>query len=82
MSTITMAWEAFLAAIAEAQSVHAAGAKGTAIQDLLQHARELLDIISDELTLTGASLPEWPRNGLEQLRERLIAVESELVTRH
>jgi hypothetical protein len=35
----------FLAAIAEAQALHATGAGVAAIQDLLQRARELLDII-------------------------------------
>ena len=38
-----MAWDAFQAAIAEAQALHASGADIAAIQDLLQHARELLD---------------------------------------
>jgi len=43
MSTLAMAWDAFQAAIAEAQALHASGADIAAIQDLLQHARELLD---------------------------------------
>jgi hypothetical protein len=53
-----------------------------AVQDLLQHARELLDIIGDEIALTGSTLPDWARGGLEHLRERLTAVEGELVTKH
>ena len=52
------------------------------MQDLLQHARDLLDTIADEIALTGASLPEWAREALEYLRERLPALESKLVTKH
>ena len=77
-----MAWEAFLAAVAEAQALHASGADVAKVQDLLQHARELLDIVADEISLNGVSLPEWARGGLEDLRERLINVESELITKH
>ena len=77
-----MAWNAFLAAVAEAQTLHASGANATAIQDLLQHARELLDIIADEIALTDSALPDWARDGLEHLRERLTAAESALITRH
>jgi len=82
MTTITMAREAFQAALAEAQALYASGADAATIQDLLQHARELLDIVADEISLNGVSPPEWARSGLEHLRERLIAVESELVTKH
>ena len=49
MTTILMAWAAFLQAIDEAKELHASGAGGAAIADLLQHARELLDIIDDEV---------------------------------
>jgi len=82
MSTLVRAWRAFLDAITEAQALLAARGEAGAIQDLLQHARELLEIIADEISLNGVSLPEWARNGLEHLREKLIAVESELVTKH
>ena len=82
MTTIARAWEAFQAAVAEALALH--GSKGSVaeIHDLLQHAKELLDIIADEMALTGANLPEWARDGFDHLQERLIAVESELVTKH
>jgi hypothetical protein len=82
MTTIARAWEAFQAAVAEAMTLHASGGSVAEIHDLLQHARELLDIIADEITLTGADLPKWARNGLEQLRERLTAAEDALVTKH
>ena len=82
MTTIAMAWEAFRDAIAEVQALHASGADGTTIQDLLQHPRERLDAIADEISLNGISLPDWIRNGLEQMLERLIAAEGTLVTNH
>jgi len=40
MSTIARAWDAFLAAVAEARMLHASGGSPAAIQDVLQHARE------------------------------------------
>jgi hypothetical protein len=82
VSTLAAAWDAFLAAIADAQALDASGADAAAIQDLLQHARELLDIIADEAALSGISLPEWTQKGLEQMRERLITAESALVSKH
>ena len=82
MSTLAAAWDAFLAAIAEAQVLYASDADAAAIQDLLQHARELLDIIADEAALSGIGLPEGAHEGLEQMRERLIAAETALVTKH
>ena len=82
MSTVELAWEAFLAAIAEAQALHASSADIAAVQDLLQHGRELLDIIADEAAIDGVTLPEWARNGLDRMRERLSALESDLVTKH
>jgi hypothetical protein len=63
MSTLAMAWDALLAAITEPQALHTAGADAATIQDLLQHARELLDIIADEISFNGVSLPDWARNG-------------------
>ena len=81
-STIARAWEAFLSAVAEAQHLHRSGGAAEAIQDLLQHARELLEIIDDEIALHGLSVPKWARDGFEHLRARLTAVESSLITRH
>jgi len=81
-STIERAWEAFLAAIAEARQVYGSGGETETVQDLLQHARELLEIIENEIALNGLSVPPEVRGGLEHLRAQLTAVESGLVTRH
>lgn len=77
-----MAWEACRAAVAEAQYLYASGTTGAEIQDLLQHARELLDIIDDEIALSGVALPEWARGGLGELRARVATLESTLITKH
>ena len=80
MTAIAMAWEAFLLAIEEARELHAAGAGNLAVADLLQHARELLDIIDDEISLNGLEIAGDVRDGLAQMRTRLAAVERGLVT--
>lgn len=49
MSTIARAWDALMRALAEASELHRGGADANSIAELLQHARELLDIIDDEV---------------------------------
>jgi hypothetical protein len=82
MTAIENAWRAFLAAIEEAKASHAAGASTTVVRELLRHARELLEIIDDEIALNGMRIPAEVRNGLEHLRAQLTAAENGLVTRH
>ena len=65
-----------------ARDLYASGGSAIEIQDLVQHVRELLDIIADGIALTGVSVPESARGGLEQLRERLVSLESDLVVKH
>jgi hypothetical protein len=77
-----MTWEAFVAAVGEAQNLCRSGGAPTAIQDLLKHARELLEIIEDEIAINSLTVPAEVRGGIEHLRAQLAAVESGLVTRH
>jgi hypothetical protein len=81
-TTIAMAWQAFLSAIEEAKELNASGASSTVVADLLQHARELLDIIDDEISLNGLEIPGEARDGLAQMRTHLATVERCLVTTH
>jgi len=74
-STVERAWEAFLAAIAEAKELHGAGATAGVIQDLLQHARELLDIIDDEIARNAVQVSDEIRTGLTYMRSRLELLE-------
>jgi len=83
MTTITRAWEAFQAAVAEALALHASKGSVAEIHDLLRHARELLDIIEEEIALESSTdLPASVRGGISDLRGQLAAVERVLVTRH
>jgi hypothetical protein len=81
-TTIAMAWKTFLLAIDEAKELHASGASGAAVADLLQHARELLDIIDDEINLSGLAISGDVRDRLAQMRTRLATAERSLVTTH
>jgi hypothetical protein len=82
MSTIARAWDALMRALAEASELHRGGADANSIAELLQHARELLDIIDDEISVNGLKVPGGVLGGLAQMRERLAIVERSLVTRH
>jgi len=82
MSTIARAWDALMRALAEASELHRGGADANSIAELLQHARELLDIIDDEISVNGLEIPGGVLGGLAQMREHLAIVERSLVTRH
>jgi hypothetical protein len=82
VTTIAKALEAFVGAVDEAQHLYRSSGSTATVQDLLQHARELLEIIDDEIALNGLSVPAEVRGGLEHLRAQLAAVERGLVTRH
>ena len=77
-----MAWQTFLSAIEEAKKLNASGASSAVVADLLQHARELLDIIDDEINLNGLVIPGNIRDGLAQMRARLATAERSLITTH
>jgi len=80
MSTVAKAWEAFLSAIEEARELHAAGAGSMAVAGLLQHARELLDIIDDEIADgTPPQTVAAARAVLAQLRGRLESLEQDVM---
>jgi hypothetical protein len=82
VGTVTRAWDAFMAAISEARELHASGGNAAAIQDLLQHARELLDIIDDEVKTAGVVLPAPAQSSMELLRAQLATLETTLGTEH
>ena len=82
MSTVANAWVAFIRALEDARDLQHCGADALTIADLLQHARELLDIIDDEISVNGLEIPGDVRDGLAQMREHLATVERSLVTTH
>ena len=62
--------------------MHATGAAPAILMDLLQHARELLDIIDDEMAPNAVQVSDEIRTGLAYMRSRLELLEESLVTRH
>jgi len=82
MTTVARAWVAFLQAIAETQELHERGAEGSVLADLLQHARELLEIIRDEIMLANGAMPKTAHDALNELQHRVAALETLLVPRH
>ena len=50
--------------------------------DLLQHARELLEIIRDEVVITNGAMPKTAQNALDELRSRVVALERSLLVHH
>lgn len=83
MSTIERAWTAFMVAIDEARDLHERGADADELAMLLRHARELLDIIEDEIVTQPIAIPGAAGAVLTQLRGRLHALERDVMpTRH
>jgi hypothetical protein len=68
MTIVARAWVAFLQAIGEAQELHEQGAAGSVLADLLQHARELLEIIRDEIILSNGAMPKTAQDALNELQ--------------
>jgi BMFP domain-containing protein YqiC len=78
MNTVARAWDALMRALAEASELHRGGADANSIAELLQHARELLDIIQQEMADQAVTLPGDARAVLAQLRGRLESLERDL----
>ena len=79
--TVARAWVAFLQAIAEAQELHEKGAEGSVLADFLQHARELLKIIRDEIVIANGAMPKTAQDALNELQHRVATLETLLVPR-
>jgi hypothetical protein len=83
MSTVSNAWVAFIRALEEARDLQHCGADAHTITDLLRHARELLDIIDDEIADGTPQTVADARAVLAQLRGRLESLEQDIMpTRH
>ena len=81
-ATLARAWVAFLQAIAEAQELHDKGVDGSVLADLLQHARELLEIIRDEIVLANGAVPKPTQDALNELQYRVATLEVLLIPCH
>lgn len=69
---------AFLDAIREAQVMAAAGEYGAPLADVLRHARELHEIMIEELAEARRATGEYAGGLLLELGERLAALEKTL----
>lgn len=69
-------WQAFSAAVAEAQALNAGGAGAEVLQGVLRQARELLAVLDDELAANRLDMPDDAREALEQLRVGLADLDS------
>jgi hypothetical protein len=65
MNTVARAWQATMIALTEAGELHARGGDIETIRDLLRHARELIEIVEEEIAQESANSPipmsfAWP----------------------
>jgi hypothetical protein len=79
MSTVSNAWVAFIYALEEARDVQHRGTDAHTITDRLRHARELLDIIDDEIADGTPRTVADARAVLAQLRGRLESLEHDIM---
>jgi hypothetical protein len=82
--TLQRASEAFIAALEEARTMTNRDQLGEVVE-LLRHARELLDIVDEELAkLASVDSPVVADAALvaRAMRERLAALETTLIVRH
>lgn len=80
MTTIERAMESFLAAIEEARELTAQN-RMAEVADLMRHARELLDIVHEELDALAESATAEAKMVARVMRERLAALEAALVVK-
>ena len=82
VSTVALAWGAFMRALAETSELRRSGANAGTVAELLRHARELLDIIEDEIA-NGLSATADDARTVLALRRRLESLEQDLMpTKH
>jgi hypothetical protein len=83
MSTVANAWVVFIRALEDARDMQHRGADAHTLADLLRHARQLLDIIDDEIADGTPQTVADARAVLAQLRSRLESLEQDVMpTRH
>jgi hypothetical protein len=84
MNTVARAWHAAMLALAEARESHARGADTETVLDLLRHARELIEIIEEEINSEREKFPDPDvvRMAAAELRKRVDAAAATLVPLH
>lgn len=69
---------AFMAALQEAQAMIAAGRTGEPLVEVVRHARELHEIMVEEIASARRTTGEYAGGALLDLGERLAAIERHL----
>ena len=83
MNAIEHAWTAFMAAIDEAHDLLGSGADASELAETLQHAREVLGILDEELAAQSIAIPASAGAVLAQLHGRLTRLERQVApTKH
>ena len=78
MSAVANAWFAFIRALEDARDLQERGANPTEFTELLRHARELLDILEEEVAAQSIVIPHATRGVLTHLRRRLEVLEHDV----
>lgn len=71
MSGAKLAWEAFMRVLAEITEANYEGASADDIQELFQHAGELLEIMGEEIESEPAEARVAMRSAVAAMRARL-----------
>jgi predicted RNase H-like HicB family nuclease len=81
MNTVARAWQAALSALKEARDLHERRGDAETVRDLLRHARELIEIIEEEINQEREKFPDpdFVRMAAAELRKRVDAAAATLV---
>jgi hypothetical protein len=84
MNTVARAWQGAMLALTDARKSHARGDDPETVFELLRHARELIEIIEDEINQERETFPDPDvvRMAAAELRKRADAVAATLVPLH
>lgn len=80
MNTVTRAWQAAMNALREARDLYERGGNAETVQDLMRHAREMIDVIEAELAEGRVEMidPDIARMAAAELRKRVEALAATL----
>jgi hypothetical protein len=84
MNTIARAWQATMLALAKARESHVRGDDPETVLDLLRQARELIEIIEEEINSEREKFPDPDvvRMAAAELRKRVDAAAATLIPLH
>jgi hypothetical protein len=78
MSTASFAWETFMKVLAEISEANRRGLPADDIHNLFQHARELLDILDEEIDNEPQEARADMRSAVATMRARLVDLDRDV----